>query len=30
MPFFDFIGNPNIALLLSVILAFFTFGLKPR
>ena len=28
MPFFDFIGNPNIALLLSVILAFFTFGLN--
>lgn len=28
MPFFDFIGNPNVALLLSVILAFFTFGLN--
>ncbi|HJF31624.1 MAG TPA: gluconate:H+ symporter [Sporosarcina psychrophila] len=28
MPFFDFIGNANIALLLSVILAFFTFGLN--
>ncbi|MBX0316255.1 gluconate:H+ symporter [Planococcus glaciei] len=28
MPFFDFIGNPNVALLLSVLLAFFTFGLN--
>lgn len=28
MPFFDFIGNANIALLISVILAFFTFGLN--
>ena len=28
MPFFDFIGNANVALLLSVILAFFTFGLN--
>ncbi|WP_172370795.1 gluconate:H+ symporter [Sporosarcina jiandibaonis] len=28
MPFFDFIGNANMALLLSVIVAFFTFGLN--
>ncbi|TQR20002.1 gluconate:H+ symporter [Psychrobacillus vulpis] len=28
MPFFDFIGNANVALLLSVIFAFFTFGLN--
>jgi len=28
MPFFNFIGNPNVALLISVILAFFTFGLN--
>ena len=28
MPFFDFIGNPNVALLLSVLIAFFTFGLN--
>ena len=28
MPVFDFIGNANVALLLSVILAFFTFGLN--
>lgn len=27
-PFFDFIGNPNVALLLSVLIAFFTFGLN--
>ncbi|MGK7377198.1 gluconate:H+ symporter [Planococcus sp. 1R117A] len=28
MPFFDFIGNPNVALLISVLIAFFTFGLN--
>ncbi|MFJ8066026.1 gluconate:H+ symporter [Psychrobacillus sp. NPDC096426] len=28
MPFFDFIGNANVALLFSVIFAFFTFGLN--
>lgn len=28
MPFFDFIGNPNVALLISVLVAFFTFGLN--
>ncbi|MEK4487010.1 gluconate:H+ symporter [Psychrobacillus sp. FSL H8-0484] len=28
MPFFDFIGSANVALLLSVIFAFFTFGLN--